>query len=145
MKALDIIVSTALILLVSIQANATPPSASKPSKVQYPAMHQRICDMAAEKAQSITSATIANRTLDAMPEVLAQTLPDSIERKLMLDVFQRPFLVTSVLIESASAGAMTLPPDEAKAALKDIVDFAYTYVRSQCLAVLVKPEASKPK
>ena len=126
----------ALIIALSSTVNAAGTTGSDAETIKRNTV---ICEALAEKARSITHATIKSETFNAMAEVVKQTKPESAERNILLATFQRPYLVSSVIIGSASLGIRTMPDAVKAQAIKDAEDFTSAYVRNTCIVESLSP------
>lgn len=132
------LIGYALIVSLSSTVNAASTTGSSAETINRNTV---ICEALAEKARSITHATIKSETFNAMAEVIKQTKPDSAERNILLATFQRPYLLSSVIIGSASIGIRTMPATVQVQAVKDAEDFTSAYVRNTCIVESLSPSA----
>lgn len=127
-------------LMASPHLLAAPQTPYQPSAKDIIQLKINLCEQSAEKARSITKATIKSGNFDATHEVLNQTAPGSNERQIMQQLFHVRGLVSTVLIQNASFGAsMIPPPEEAERARRSIEELTYYYVRSRCIAASLEP------
>jgi hypothetical protein len=123
-----------VLLAGSSQVLAQQAKTPVPSEAELRAVRISVCELSADKARSIASATIKAKKYNADAEVLAQTIEGSPDRNLMQKLFQRDDLISTVLIRSASFGASAIPAPEGDEYKKDIAELTYRYVRSTCIA-----------
>ena len=121
-------------LLGSSQVLAQQGKAFRPSAADLRSAQLSLCELSADKAKSIISATIKSQRHNVDAEIVAQTIEGSPERKLMQQIFHRDDLVATVLIRSADFGSVAVTPQDDEKYKKGIIELTYRYVRSTCIA-----------
>lgn len=132
MKLKRIALTALLIISPHLFAESTTKYQSSDADMKY--LKINLCEASAEKARSITRATIKSKKFDAAPEVIAQTAAGSDERKIMQQLFQNGGLISTVLIQSASFGAAMMPTSDGEQTNQNIEELAFLYVRSLCIS-----------
>lgn len=123
-----------VVLLGPPQVFAQQAKTLGPSADELRSIGLRICELSADKARSIVSATIKSQKHNVDTEIVAQTIEGSPERNLMQQIFHRDDLVSTVLIRSANFGALVVPPQEGEEYKRGIIELTYQYVRNSCIA-----------
>jgi hypothetical protein len=123
-----------ILLLTSSHVFAGPATKYEPSDADLKRIKINLCELSAEKARSITRATIKAKKFNADSEVIAQTAAESQEREIMQQLFQSEGLISTVLIQGASFGASMMPSSEGVSTKQNIEELTFLYVRSLCIS-----------
>lgn len=121
-------------LLGSSQVLAQQGKAPRPSAAELRTFRLSMCELSADKAKSIISATIKSQERDVDAEIVVQTIEGSPERKLMQQIFHRDDLVSTVLIRSANSSSVAVTLQEDREYKQGIIELTYRYVRNSCIA-----------